>query len=183
MTNDGPDLSSERASYRDKTTTFRKKLRTKSNIWSQVQGGLDTLTYWLTDRLTVSCNVTATSTSTPGKIPAAWIALTEESLTVSTRKNGVSELHWIWNFLWRNIITIWKLCSCPKLRKSFLGWKQRIHSNEVGHYQTEGPCPQRSADRENVVARRRRRRPPRQGEHNIHLRKHKLQNTHHRGNQ
>jgi hypothetical protein len=45
LTNDRPDLSSERAPHRDKTVTLKKK---KSGQKSQI--GLDTKTYWLADR-------------------------------------------------------------------------------------------------------------------------------------
>jgi hypothetical protein len=44
MTNDRPDLSSERAPHRDKTATFRQKVISGHKS----QSGLDTLPYWLT---------------------------------------------------------------------------------------------------------------------------------------
>jgi hypothetical protein len=56
LTGDRPDLSSERASHRDNTATFRQKTISRHKFQSEV----DTKTYWLT----VSRNMTLTVTLT-----------------------------------------------------------------------------------------------------------------------
>jgi hypothetical protein len=50
LTSDRTDLSSERASHRDRTTNYRPKLlKTKQSLVKRPQSWLDTKTYWVTD--------------------------------------------------------------------------------------------------------------------------------------
>jgi hypothetical protein len=62
MTNDRPYLSSERAPYRGRQQLSDNNLRTERNICLQVSERAQYLDI-LTDWLTVSCDVTSTSTA------------------------------------------------------------------------------------------------------------------------